>query len=369
VTRLGYRPALDGIRGLAIAAVVSQHAFGIPTAGYLGVDLFFVLSGFLITTLLLEEHAEHGAISLRAFYRRRALRLLPALLVAIGVLLLVELVLAATGRGHLRREAMGALFGVTYLTDLAQLRASTINVTGTLFHLWSLAVEEQFYVLWPVALVLLRVHRRRAQVVLGIALTLTIFQQLRLVAAGAPYQRLAFAPDTRGSSIVIGCLAAFLWTRRRPFAPGAGLGACATILLALMLFPNFVRLEFAGPLVVFAVAAAIVVMRALEPGSDEARLLGFRPLVALGQISYGLYLWHPLVLHALGAPPRGFSLRGVAGVAGAIAVAAVSRRFVELPFLRRKRREVPARWSSRTTLPTDVARPSSSSLSASSSAT
>jgi peptidoglycan/LPS O-acetylase OafA/YrhL len=323
-----------------------------------------VLSGFLITTLLLEEHAAHGAISLRAFWRRRALRLLPALLVAIGALMLVELVLAATGRGHLRREATGALFGVSYLTDLARLRASTINVPGTLDHLWSLAVEEQFYVLWPAALVLLRVRRRRAQLVLGVALALTIFQQLRLVAAGAPYQRLAFAPDTRGSSIVIGCLAAFVWTRRRPLVPGPRLGACACILLALMVFPSFVRLEFAGPLVVFAVAAAVVVLRALEPGSDEARLFGVRPLVALGQISYGLYLWHPLVLHALGAPPRGFSLRGVAGVAGAIAVAVLSRRFVELPFLRRKRREVPAQRSTRTTSPAGAPSTSSSAVSA-----
>ena len=336
--RLGHRPALDGIRGVAIAAVVAQHAFGIPSAGYLGVDLFFVLSGFLITTLLLEEHAEHGVISLRAFYRRRALRLLPALLVAISVLLLVELGLAATGRGHLRREATGALFGVAYITDLARLRASAINVPGTLGHLWSLAVEEQFYVLWPLALVLLRAHRRRTQLVLLVALALTIFQQLRLVAAGAPYQRLAFAPDTRGSSILIGCLAAFLWTRRRPLVVGPRVGACAFILLPLMLFPSFVRLEFAGPLVLFGLAAAIVVLRALEPGSDEGRLLGSRPLVALGQISYGLYLWHPLVLHAFGAPPRGFSARGVAGVAGAILVAAASRRVVELPFLRRKRR-------------------------------
>src|SRR5919198_6163322 len=143
--RLGHRPALDGIRGVAIAAVVAQHAFGIPTAGYLGVDLFFVLSGFLITTLLLEEHAESGAISLRAFYRRRALRLLPALFVAISVLLLVELVLAATGRGHLRREATGALFGVAYVTDFARVYSSRVHA-HTLDHLWSLAVEEQFYI-------------------------------------------------------------------------------------------------------------------------------------------------------------------------------------------------------------------------------
>ena len=122
---------------------------------------------------------------------------------------------------------------------------------------------------------------------------------------------------------------------------GPRLGACAFILVVLMLLPNFVRLEFAGPILVFALAAAVIIFRALEPGSDEGRLLGARPLVGLGRISYGLYLWHPLVLHAFGAPSRGFSLRGVAAVVGAIAVAAVSRRFVELPFLRRKRRVVP----------------------------
>src|SRR5438093_1585780 len=152
--RLGYRPALDGVRGIAIAIVVAFHAFGWPAAGTLGVDLFFVLSGFLITTLLLEEHARSGRIGIRAFYLRRARRLLPALFA-----LLVPFLLIALAAVVFRGSSPSALFlglgaALTYTSNIV-VAADPSAVPAALIHLWSLGAEEQFYIVWPLLLVVL----------------------------------------------------------------------------------------------------------------------------------------------------------------------------------------------------------------------
>jgi peptidoglycan/LPS O-acetylase OafA/YrhL len=150
--RLGHVPALDGIRGLAIALVVSMHAFGFPAGGFIGVDLFFVLSGFLITTLLLEEVEATGRISLRDFYERRVRRLLPALLVLLIVYSVVE---AARGR-----SVLPAVAGLFYFSNFSNFLHLTAWRTNALDHLWSLAEEEQFYLVWPPILILLVRWRR-----------------------------------------------------------------------------------------------------------------------------------------------------------------------------------------------------------------
>src|SRR6266571_4765617 len=130
--RLGYRPALDGVRGLAIAIVVAYHGFGWPGEGTLGVDLFFVLSGFLITTLLLEEHERMGAISIRAFYRRRARRLLPALF----IMLAPFFVLAAVSASFQSRLMVGLGAALTYTSNIVGATAPSA-VPAALIHLWS----------------------------------------------------------------------------------------------------------------------------------------------------------------------------------------------------------------------------------------
>jgi peptidoglycan/LPS O-acetylase OafA/YrhL len=345
VTRLGYRPALDGVRGLAIAAVVAFHAFGWPTGGYLGVDLFFVLSGFLITTLLLEERRERGSASLLAFYKRRALRLLPALVVMLAAVLAVALIRAAvTGDADaLGRTLVICAAGLGYATNF--LLASSDNTLPALGHLWSLATEEQFYVLWPpLLLVVLRARRGLSLGVLGAALAVVVYRQLELVRMGAPGHRLDFAPDTRGSSILIGCVAALAVT-----APGAlplqaaRLRSWPLLVVGLLLVLDQGRRVWEGPLVVFGIAAALVIVRALEPSTLEHRLLTRRPLVALGRVSYSLYLWHVPVLVWLGVighglPGEGGPARQLAGVALSLLAAVLSYRFVEQPFLRRKRR-------------------------------
>ncbi len=182
--RLGYRPALDGVRGLAIALVVPLHAFGWPHDGAVGVDLFFVLSGFLITTILLEERAETGRISFTSFYRRRAARLVPALVVMLALYTIVT-------RGA---HPWSIFFGATYTTNIAQV-LDPDNGPFALSHLWSLAQEEQFYLLWP-PLLLLIVRAKPA--LLPRILTLMIFavvvEKLVLAALGASEIRSMAAP-------------------------------------------------------------------------------------------------------------------------------------------------------------------------------
>ncbi|HET9720708.1 MAG TPA: acyltransferase, partial [Solirubrobacteraceae bacterium] len=145
--RLGRRPVLDGLRGVAVLLVIAEHT-GLLHNGFLGVDVFFVLSGFLITTLLLEEFQRAGRISLRGFYARRARRLVPALLVAVAAFLVISAAADQSGFGD---DVLAAAAGVTYITNI--LMALTPTWLPAVGHLWSLGAEEQFYLLWPVVLI------------------------------------------------------------------------------------------------------------------------------------------------------------------------------------------------------------------------
>jgi peptidoglycan/LPS O-acetylase OafA/YrhL len=337
VTRLGYQPGLDGIRGVAIAAVVAFHAFGWPRDGYLGVDLFFVLSGFLITTLLLEEHRERGRVSLRAFYRRRALRLVPALVVLVAAVVAVAAVRFVVTGDHegFRKAWVGGLSGVTYTSNLL-LAFDPKQLPVSLSHLWSLAAEGQFYVVWPA--VLLVVLRRRLALPLTVALIgLVLYRQVDLVLRDVPSWRYGFGPETRSSSILVGCLFALLATSTAARAKLRAWAPVGLILVGAMILLNLGPLLFVGPLVLFGLGAGTLVVAALEPGSLRTAL-SVPPLVFLGRISYSLYLWHLPILVALGANARGGLSRELAGVAVALVAAFLSYRFVEQPFLRRKRR-------------------------------
>src|SRR5262245_4168116 len=203
--KLGYRPALDGLRGIAIALVVGFHAFRWPANGALGVDLFFVLSGFLITTLLLEEHRSFGRIGLRRFYVRRVRRLYPALLLLL--LALVAVTLAAGGFPSLDSPpAIGVASALTYTANVV-VAASPSHVPAGMVHLWSLAAEEQFYVVWPLLIVLLLRWRsmRLLATSLVVLLLLAIAYRLRLALAGASIGRLYYGPDTHADSLLVGC--------------------------------------------------------------------------------------------------------------------------------------------------------------------
>jgi peptidoglycan/LPS O-acetylase OafA/YrhL len=354
-----YRPALDGVRALAVTAVLLFHG-GVSAlpGGFLGVDAFFVLSGFLITSLLLAEHAGTGRIRLAAFWGRRARRLLPALLVMLVVVTVAgRQLLPDVEVGLLRGDGLAAL---AYVANWRMIYRGSDYFTQTaapspLQHTWSLGIEEQFYWLWPlVVLVLLALAprwRRRAVFAVSVAGAAG-----SAVAAAALYRpedvnRAYFGTDSRAQALLIGCaLAAVPLTKGRRI-----LGACAVLgtLGTAWLWTHANGTDewlYRGGLTAAALAVAAVLAHAVaSPAGPTARVLALPPLVWLGRISYGLYLWHwPLFQFVTADRTR---LHGVALLALrcalTIAIATVSFYLIEQPvrrgeWLRRLPRLAPA---------------------------
>ncbi|MBK7950271.1 MAG: acyltransferase [Deltaproteobacteria bacterium] len=331
--------ALDGLRGLSILAVLAYHS-GLLSGGFVGVDLFFALSGFLITRLLITEHDRHGDIRLLGFWARRALRLGPALVAA------VLLAIAVSRAIGMPLEPAWILATLLYASNLL-IGYAHVYPIGLLSHTWSLGMEEQFYLLWPPLVVL--AMRWGARGVCGAAALLSIVPALlrsAWVAAhpGNPYAdpelwtRVYFAPDMRFDAIALGCLAgaaSLLFP-----APGRTADRVATgaALLGLGWLGHVCVSADIGTLVsqplLFSLtslaATATVVAAARE--TALARALGWAPLVGLGKISYGLYLYHVIVFVGLGDEPVGVRW------AVAIALASASWWLWERPFLRLKPR-------------------------------
>ena len=306
MTRLPRTLALDGVRGLAVAAVVLYHAAprGL-VGGHLGVTLFFALSGFLITSLLLSEHAHTGGIDLRGFWARRAKRLVPALPVA---LLLVAAVATWTPNpaSHLLQDAIATMTWSAnwwFLTS-GQSYADLFHDPSPLQHTWSLAVEEQYYVLFPL-LVLLLVRRGRAVLGLGLAalVVLSLGTGAWLSLHGAGSTRLHYGTDVRVAEILVGALLAAAlqqgqgWRRLpAPVAPVLGVGSAAFLVWSVLTVHDDSRYVQRGGWALTALAGCGLLTAAVQPGF-VARTLSTWPLVRLGEQSYGAYLFHwPLFL-------------------------------------------------------------------------
>jgi len=300
-SRIAYLPALDGLRAVSILAVMLRHT-GLLPGGFLGVDVFFTLSGFLITSLLLQEYEVHGLVSLRDFYMRRALRLLPAL---VPVVILAGGAMIAWAPGW---DSIAFIASVVFYT--ANWAGVMMLPQGLLGHVWSLSIEEQFYAVWPPALLLpLGVVRRRGALalVLSVAAVLTVVYRAVLLHNGATLRRLYLGSDTHADPILIGCALALLvaapvcqsdksMTRVRTALGVVGLSGLLTI-FALAGFP-LAYLRYGGLTVLAtAVATALVVLAALPPASRLATLLEAAPLVWIGRRPYGLYFWHFPVLY------------------------------------------------------------------------
>ena len=346
--QFGYRPQLDGVRALAILPVVGFHAWVVPKGGYLGVDIFFVLSGFLITTLLVQEGQANRRISLPHFYFRRALRLLPALVVASAAYVVyTSAEIAIAGHAHsgttLKDTVLGAVYGVLYVQNV--LIASGTAMPLAIGHLWSLATEEQFYLLWPLTLFLgfrARVSRRMLAAGLLLVIAALNLDRLALLLGAASFRRVYFAPDGHFDVILIGCLAGLWFTSGRaaplltkpPYREAAALTgvAAAVVMLVLPYFATW-RVQL-GVLPLLAVGIALLILAVVvNEGSPLALLLSLPPLVFVGKISYALYLWHPIIIWGFHRLPV------TAEVALAFLAATLSYYLVELPFLRRKRRD------------------------------
>lgn len=334
---LRYTPALDGVRALAVLSVIAFHTRGhwFP-GGYIGVDIFFVLSGFLITRLLMDEQDRTGRASLPRFYLRRGLRLLPALVVVCAVVAAACLLLDVRGRDA---TLVGVVTAMLYVSS--PFAAAGHNL-GDMLPTWSLSVEEYFYLVWP-AFLLYVVWRQRRRVALVVALCVAAVAYRAIVPAVAHWdgERISYAPDTRLEQLLIGVLLAFtlpaIAGRVRPWMAVVA----ATALAVFVIAPAGLSYQpyMHGLSTVIALLAAVVVAYAARPGQSwVGRILDSRPLVWVGKRSYGMYLWHIPLVSIVALLPVGGAAQVLLKTVLVVVVPALSFRFVERPFLRLKGR-------------------------------
>jgi peptidoglycan/LPS O-acetylase OafA/YrhL len=348
--RLRYQPALDGVRALAVGAVIAYHlGAGWARGGFLGVDAFFVLSGFLITALLLGEWGQSGSIALGAFWARRARRLLPALL----LVLLAVAVYAATSvpaieLGQLRGDGLATLFyGANWRFIATGQSYFTLYTTASPFrHMWSLAIEEQFYLVWPlVAFACLWLARGRRWLLATVCVVGALASSLVMAAVYRPSDpsRAYYGTDSRAQLLLVGCLLAIVlarWSPRRP-ASRATVSVAGVVGLAYCAWAWFAISDHAAWMyrrgyLLFGLAVAALIAAVVQPERRRylpRALLSLSVLVWVGRISYGLYLWHWPVIVFVNSARTGLNGWQLAGLRLGLtfAIATLSFYLVELP--------------------------------------
>lgn len=343
--RAQHFPALDGFRGLAILLVVTHHQL-IPyelRGGFLGVDLFFVLSGFLITSLLLKEFDSRENISLKNFYIRRVLRLAPALLLYLFVSLVI------TYRNHpeeFQNELKLVGLALVYMTNWRMAFGWDYSLDPTAI-IWSLSVEEQFYLLWPPLLfIALTTGMKRQRILFALSLIIIGVALHRFVLAiqGAELNRMYYGTDTRVDAPLVGCLVALVATFQMRSRLKALLHICAVtsavfLIYAITHFTYSDQFLYRGGYTLVALAAGLLLWSLVEaPSTVFAQALSFFPLRWFGLISYGLYLWHWLLLRNASFYYWVGDWDAWTRFVFAVATAAASYYLVELKFNRLKTR-------------------------------
>jgi peptidoglycan/LPS O-acetylase OafA/YrhL len=342
--RLGYRPGLDGLRAIAVAGVFLYHSrIDWMPGGFLGVDLFFVLSGYLITSLLLVEWDAGTRIDLRRFWLRRARRLLPALVVVVLAALILAAIFARSDLARTRGDAVSSLL---YYTNWHLIIANhsyfvRMGNPSLLQHLWSLAVEEQFYVIWPLLLVpgLVLVGRRRLPflVVGGIVASTALMWALY---EPTDPSRVYYGTDTRAFLLLLGILLALVWPaierlrRALPLLELFGVMALVATVLLFRQMEDFNPTLYRGGDLAAAFCFAVLIAAVAHPHTGLGQALGVAPLRWVGERSYGIYLWHWPVVELM-RPGVDIPWTGpgvvVAQAAIVLSAAALSYRYVEQP--------------------------------------
>ena len=305
-----YRPGLDGVRALAVGAVILYHGdVSWAKGGFLGVDVFFVLSGYLITSLLLRELEHTGGIALAAFWTRRVRRLLPALFLVLAAVALYAVVWAQpTELTTIRGDGLASLFYVSNWRFIASGASyfQAFRAPSPLTHTWSLAIEEQWYLFWPLAMLLMmRVFRGRTQMVVAAIVGLAICSAAAMAVMfhpGADPSRVYYGTDTRAQALLVGAAFAALTSGLRPairvdrlrrpwILQVAGITGAAIVATMVVRVDSTGAFLYRGGFLLAAVAAVLFVGAAAVDG-PVASVLSIKPLVAVGMVSYGLYLWH-----------------------------------------------------------------------------
>lgn len=348
--RSRYMPGLDGLRALALIGVMGYHwSFGFASGGFLGVSLFFVLSGYLITDILASQWHHQQRIDLKDFWIRRFRRLLPAMLLMLFILVVWVTLFDHSRMASLRGDVLGA---VTYISNWQfifqeQSYFESFGPPSPLGHFWSLAVEEQFYLLWPlIMLVGLKLFPRRGPLFgfIAIGAALSALWMAVIYQPGDDPSRVYYGTDTRAFGLLIGAGLSIIWpswklssdvsvsSRRR--LNMTGLVALLIILFMMWKVDRYESFLYQGGMLLFSLAAAVLVAVLAHPASSVSRLLSWKPLVWIGVRSYGIYLWHYPVM-ILTSPDTGARdlpwSAAALQIAASVLLAALSWKYVEEP--------------------------------------
>jgi peptidoglycan/LPS O-acetylase OafA/YrhL len=351
-----YMPGLDGLRAVAVLSVIAFHlGFGWAPGGLLGVGIFFTLSGYLITDILLSQLSARGRIKLGAFWLGRARRLLPALFVMLAIVIAWVTVFGPAQPDQFRKAVVSAVF---YVNNWQQIFANVSYFArfapeGPLNHLWSLSVEEQFYILWPFLLLLgvKLVHERplpsgvRPRLAL-VALAAAVVSSIEMAILYHPSldpSRIYYGTDTRAGGLLFGAALAMVWPSRRlshritlnarNTLDGLGLLGLAVIAIMIWQVGEFDSFLYQGGFVVLSLATVLVLMPLAHPACRLGTWLGVRPLRWVGVRSYGIYLWQtPIIVLTMSKSVQSESLLVKAlQFAAILGVSALSWKFIEEP--------------------------------------
>jgi peptidoglycan/LPS O-acetylase OafA/YrhL len=337
-------PALDGLRGFAVLAVLFFHS-GLPgtRGGFIGVDIFFVLSGFLITSLLIKEYGSNHRISFRNFYIRRALRLLPALFTC----LLFGWLYSTCFESKDEKVATlkGLVGALTYTTNWIRAYGGD-NALGLFDHTWSLSIEEQFYLIWPVLFVFffVRIEKTKAIGTLGVIILGVVLLRIAGLQNGWTIQRLYNGSDTHCDGILSGCLLALIISRReisfslKAMKTIAWIAAGILLLLSSRAYWESGWMYSMGFLTVDICTCMVILNSVFSPQNSISRLLAWKPLNSGGKISYGIYLYHFPVFRIVHEQMGEGFLQTFLKFIISILIAYLSFAFIERPFLSLKKR-------------------------------